>query len=302
MLRFHEPRRRGTNHSEQQQLPPGWEFIDLAGLGSNTAHSYAAALARTISYPLAVAAVLGAVAGIGHLSGSSAAAVGVLLQYGPIVVAGGAVLYSVERSHRRPWLSSIALDRRIDWRRLAIGCGVELAIVLGQLALIHAVTGWPWKFVLPAALPLVAVTLLLIPLQAASEEILFRGYLTQALGRVLRSRVLIVLIVALVFGMLHFNAYGPLTLPYFFVLSLIFSLVSLRDDRLELVIGGHSAMNSFAVVTASFSPLAPGIVGIEEGALPFNAAAIVVLLVNGALFYGLTRPLVRLFCERRAAP
>jgi membrane protease YdiL (CAAX protease family) len=302
MLRFQEPRRRGMNHSEQQQLPPGWQFIDLAALGSNTAHSYAAALARTILYPLAVAAVLGAIAGVGHVSGSSAAAVGVLLQYGPIVVAGGAVLYSVERRHRRTWLSLIAPGLRIDWRRLAIGCGAELAIVLGQLALIHAVTGWPWKFALPAALPLVACTLLLIPLQAASEELLFRGYLTQALGRIVRSRVLIAVIVGLVFGLLHLNAYGPLTLPYFFVLSLVFSLVSLRDDRLELAIGGHSAMNFFAVATASFSPLTPGVVGLGDGAVPFNGAAIVVLMVNGALFYGITRLLVRLFCERRAPP
>src|SRR5439155_4982160 len=119
-----------------------------------------------------------------------------------------------------------------DWRHVAIGVGAELAIVLGQLALIHLVTGWPWRFALPAALPLVLLTLLLIPLQAASEEILFRGYLTQALGRLARSRALIAAIVAAIFGALHLNTYGPLTVPYFFMLPLIFSPVSLRDGRL----------------------------------------------------------------------
>ena len=72
-----------------------------------------------------------------------------------------------------------------------------------------------------------------IPPQAASEGLLFRGYLTQALGRIIRSRVLIAATVGLVFSLLHFNAHGPLTVPYFFVLSLIFSLVSLRDERLR---------------------------------------------------------------------
>ena len=106
------------------------------------------------------------------------------------------------------------------------------------------------------------------------------------------------------FGGLHLNAYGPLTVPYFLGLSLIFSLVSLRDDRLELVVGGHAAMNLFAFVVAS-SMLGPetlgragqGMIGATQAAMPFNAAAIAVLIVNGALFYGLTRVLVRLLAR-----
>jgi hypothetical protein len=108
----------------------------------------------------------------------------------------------------------------------------------------------------------------------------------------------IALAVGLVFGGLHLNAYGTLTVPYFLVLSLIFSLVSLRDERLELVIGGHAAMNLFAFVVASamLGPESPaqGMIGGPQSALPFNTAAIAVLALNGALFYGLTRLLVRL--------
>ena len=37
----------------------------------------------------------------------------------------------------------------------------------------------------------------------AGEEVLFRGYLTQALGRIARSRVLIAATVGVVFGVLH---------------------------------------------------------------------------------------------------
>ncbi len=149
------------------------------------------------------------------------------------------------------------------------------------------------------ALPLFALAVLLIPPQAASEELLFRGYLTQALGRIIRSRVLIAATVGLVFGLLHFNAHGPLTVPYFFVLSLIFSLVSLRDERLELAIGGHTAINLFGFGAANLTVLGSGIVGLDPGAMPFNWAAIVVLIVNGAIFFGVTRLLVRVFCNPR---
>jgi membrane protease YdiL (CAAX protease family) len=275
------------------------QFIDLAELGINTRGSYGAALLRIVLYPLAFTALL-ALAGVAvgpPLGGSWASVNAVVLQFGPIVVAGAALLRSVRRSHRRPWLSLIAADLRLDWRRLAIGGGVELAILGGQLALVQALTGWPWRFSLPAMLPLFALFVLLISLQAASEEILFRGYLTQALGRIVRSRVLIAVTVGLVFGLLHFNTHGPLTAPYFFVLSLIFSLVSLRDERLELAIGGHAAINLFGFGFANLTVLGPGVVGLDRAALPFNWAAIVVLILNGAIFYGLTRLLVRGFCK-----
>jgi membrane protease YdiL (CAAX protease family) len=287
--------------------PRGWQFVDLAALGRNTGRSYAAALLRIILYPLAAAVLLGLAVALGTVvfhpqPGSIDPTVGILVQYGLIVVAGIAVLRSVERSHRRPWRSLVAPDLSIDWRRLAIGGGVQFAILGGELALVHALTGWPWRFSISAGLPLFVLGVLLIPLQATSEEILFRGYLTQALGRIVRSRVLIATTVGLVFGLLHLNTYGPLTLPYFLLLSLIFSLVSLRDERLELAIGGHGAMNLFAFGVANAGLAGPAAVSGGEAAMQFNWTAIVALMLNGALFYSVTRLLVRLFCVRRSAP
>jgi membrane protease YdiL (CAAX protease family) len=284
----------------------GWRFIDRAGIGINTARSYLAALLWIVLCPLAAAVVLGVSAGISGVVKQRppdliAPTTAILELYGPIVVAGGAVLYSVARIHQRPWQSLISPDLRLDGRRVAIGFAVEVAILGGQLALVHALTGWPWIFSLPDPLGVFLLALLLIPLQAASEELLFRGYLTQTLGLVLRSRVAIALVVGAVFGGLHLNAYGPLTVPYFLVLSLIFSAVSLRDERLELVVGGHAAMNLFAfvVATAMLGPetLGQGMIGAGQAGMPFNAAAIAVLIVNGALFYGLTRLFVRVFSK-----
>lgn len=286
----------------------GWLFIDLAALGVNTGRSYALAAAIIVLAPVAAAVLLGLAVGvtaaIGHSPpGTVAPATSILEQYLPIVIAGAAVLFCTSRVHRRPWLSLIAPDLRLDWRRLVIGLGVQLAILGGQLALVRYLVGWPWKFVPAAALPVLALGLVLVPLQAASEEILFRGYLTQALGRAVRNRFVIALAVAVAFGLLHLNVYGPLTMVYFAVVSLAFSAVSLRDDRLELAIGGHAAMNLFAFTAASSAFVEPAPIGGAAGligaapAVPFNWAAIAVALVNGALFYGLTRLFVRLFCR-----
>ena len=289
---------------DRLQRAHGRRLIGLAALGVNSGRSYIVALLQIVIYPLAAAVLFGIVVGLTDVFArrppdNSDPLAAIIEQYGLIVVAGAAVVHGAAHVHRRPWRSLVAPDLRLDWRRLAIGLAAELAILTGQLALVHLLTGWPWGLSLEAGLPVLALGLVLIPLQAASEELLFRGYLTQALGRVFASRVLIALVVAAIFGALHLNAYGPLTVPYFLLVSLIFSLVSLRDDRLELAIGGHAAMNLFAFAAANFGLLRPAILGTEAGAVQFNGAALVVLTVNGALFYGITRLLVRLCCREQ---
>jgi membrane protease YdiL (CAAX protease family) len=272
----------------------GWEFIDLSDLGVNTARSYLVALLRIVLLPLAflilsvVAVGLADAAGY-RLSPSALQVAGLAAALGTSVVGGIAVAWSVARIHRRPWLSLISADLRVDWRRLAIGAGVEVAL-LGALYPLHLLSVPPWRFASTTTAPVLGLMLLLIPLQAASEEILFRGYLTQALGRLFRNRGTIVMAVALIFGALHFDAYGALTIPYILFLSLTYSLVSLRDEKLELVVGAHAANNLFVF----------GALGFAVVKLTWPAVALVAL--HGIAFYGLTRLLVRLLCERRAAP
>jgi membrane protease YdiL (CAAX protease family) len=92
-----------------------------------------------------------------------------------------------------------------------------------------------------------------------------------------------------IFAVLHFNAYGPLTMPYMFVVSLIFSLTTLRDDRIELAIGAHTAQNCLAVVV-SIDSLFYG------QAVQITWPYLLAVVPYGILFYGLTRLLVRLAC------
>lgn len=304
----------GLRPGAQPRRGHGWEFIDLAALGDNRARCYLIGLLRLVLYPFGFAVVAGL--GIGVAIGVTAGlthkpppgvgqTVGLLFALALVIAAGGAVLRTVVRTHRRPWMSLVAPDLRLDWRRLAIGGGVEAALMLGQLSLAHALTGQPWGSISAAQLPLLALIFVLVPFQAASEEILFRGYLTQAFGRIFVSRPLIAVAVAVLFGLVHLNSYGPVSVPYFILLSLVYSLVSLRDGRLELTIGAHAAMNLSALVVANAMLAGGG--GDHAGsgaALPAVAltwAALAILAIRGGLFYGLSRLLVRLFCERGRA-
>ncbi|HKS90095.1 MAG TPA: type II CAAX endopeptidase family protein [Stellaceae bacterium] len=278
-------------------MPPqgyGWRFIDLAALGRNTFRSYALTILRIVLLPLAVAAIVfgGLFAGVAAhwLSSTAAVRMSVVAAFGLVVVAGIALAWGVARSHRRPWLSLISTDLALDSRRLAIGAGIEGGILIALVAAQHVVTGAPWRA--PSGLPVwvLAIVAVLIPFQAASEEMLFRGYLTQALGRLVRSRIVIAVIVGLAWGALHLNAYGPLTIPYLLILSLIYSAVSLRDERIELTIGAHSAMNWMAI---GATDLLTG-----HAAVTLTWPALGVLVVHGLVFYAVTRLLVRRFCAR----
>jgi membrane protease YdiL (CAAX protease family) len=277
--------------------PHGWAFIDLAQLGRNTVRSYVTTLLRVILLPLAffalafAAIAVAAATGIMPLSSLMTVVIGVAI--GGVIVAGIGLTWGVARSHRRPWLSLVSTDMALDWRRLAIGAGAEGVLVLVTLWGAHALTGEPWRGS-GMSLPLLVLILLLVPFQAAAEEMLFRGYLTQALGRVVRNRGVIAAAVGIVFGAIHFNAYGPLTLPYLLILSLVFSVVSLRDERLELAIGAHTANNWFALAATD----ALGAAG--KGAIRLDWPALALLVVHGAAFYALTRLLIRLWCERPA--
>lgn len=280
--------------------PPasGWRFIDLAGLGVNTLRSYVLTLLVVVIAPLvflvlAFVAIFAAAA-LQWLPESGVRYAVIATAFAALVLAGTVLALSVARFHRRPWRSLISPDLRLDWRRLAIGAGIQAALLLIVVYLGHRLTGRPWRVDLTIGVPGLALLLLLIPFQAASEEMLFRGYLTQGLGRVFRSRTVIAIVVGLLFGALHFNAYGVLTVPYLLVLSIVFSAASLRDERLELAIGAHTAMNWLAVAT--------GALGASRAEVEIVWPAFLLLFLHGALFYGLTRLLVRLFCNSAASP
>ena len=274
----------------------GWKFIDLAAFGINSRRSYFVALLRIVFYPLAFSALVVAAAIVTHQVLPLSPIAMVMGVFGPVIAAGIAVVQSVTRTHRRPWLSLVSARLTLDWKRLAIGAGVQAILASAFMFLMPFMTGQPWRLAATPSvtLPVLTLALLLTPLQAASEEILFRGYLTQALGRIFRSRYKIVVAVGMIFAVLHFNAYGPLTTPYMFAVSLIFSITTLRDDRIELAIGAHTAQNCLAVAV-SINSLFYGHTSIQL-TWPYLLAVV----LYGILFYGLTRLLVRLACDRSA--
>lgn len=153
--------------------------------------------------------------------------------------------------HRRPWRTLVTPYAQIDWRRMAEGAAVwvVLSLICSVLENLLYPGRYAWALDLQRWLPFALAALLLTPLQCAAEELVFRGYVLQGLGRILRNPVVLALLSSALFTVPHL--YNPEVAAYglavmaanYFVMGLFLAGVTLRDGRLELAIGAHAGNN-----------------------------------------------------------
>lgn len=163
-----------------------------------------------------------------------------------------ATLMVVALWHRRPMASVVTGAARVAWGRMALAFAAAFALFVAMALLGGEDPAHPsMPEALLRVLPLV---LIFTPIQSAGEELLFRGYVMQATASLTRSRVAIVVFNGALFAALHW--YNPaaqanaLAVGGYFLSGAGLALVALRDDGLELPIGGHIANNlvSFMVL------------------------------------------------------
>ena len=202
-----------------------------------------------------------------------------------------AYFFLVKPLNGRTFIQTINGNSSIRWKRIFIS-GV-IWIVLSAVYLIVYKGADPSNFRLNntsgTLFWLVLISLLLIPFQAALEEIIFRGYLMQGFTVLFRKRWIPVIITAVLFGILHawnpeIEEYGFFTMiPQYITFGLLFGIITVFDDGIEIAIGAHTANNIFLsiMVTNSSSILQTPAVyeqinidpRIEFGALVITAAA-----------------------------
>jgi uncharacterized protein len=145
-------------------------------------------------------------------------------------------LASVAGRVRWPWLIA---SSRIAFATMAAAIAILLAIALATGETIEP--SWPgWNVFAPAAL----VIVLVIPLQAAGEEYLFRGVLLQAFGAWTRNPWLAITLSALVFGAGH--GFAPPVFVATAISGLLMGWVAVRTGGLEAPIAMHVANNVIA--------------------------------------------------------
>ena len=162
--------------------------------------------------------------------------------------------------HKRSWITTVNGTHAIRWNRFFLGFGLwgSFMLILSILSYLINPENFEVQFQIEKWIPLLLVSLIVIPLQTSYEELLFRGYLSQGVGSLTGNRWLVLIVPSVFFALMHsFNPeiekYGFwITMPQYFVIGLTYTLISLLDDGIEIALGAHAVNNIFSATLANY--------------------------------------------------
>jgi len=176
---------------------------------------------------------------------------GLVLMVIPFITSLFIGIMLIKGFHRRNYKDVINGGRSIRWNRVWLGVIVWGALAGGYMLIDFLINpgNFDVQFNAASFIPLVFISVLLIPIQSGTEEFFFRGYLMQGVAARTKSRWLAVLIPALIFALIH--SFNPevkefgfwTTMPGYITFGLVFGIASVLDDGIEIAIGAHSINN-----------------------------------------------------------
>ena len=180
-----------------------------------------------------------------------------------------AVFLTLKWLHQRKLSTLISIEGKLSLMRLCLGAVVWLLLICLVALRIWLIDSLGYKsiFVPRQWFVLFLVAIVMTTVQSAGEELIFRGYLLQGLNRFTRQPIISAFLSSLVFAYWHFlNVINPFLIPKAEFLSYVLwgvftSIVTLRDNRIELAIGVHTATNLFflLIVQSADSPFTTAI-------------------------------------------
>ena len=182
----------------------------------------------------------------------------------PFVIGFLLLFYAARIIHRRTFLSFITTRPQLDLKRILVGflLWFIITVVLFSVELAQGATQYQWNLELNDFLLLIALAIVITPIQTGFEEILIRGFLMQLFARFIRLPIIVVLMSAGIFTVLHLDnpevdAMGYVALAYYILSGILTAFIAVMDDGLELSWGFHIANNLFAIliVTSKSSAL-----------------------------------------------
>ena len=199
------------------------------------------------------------VSGSGQFSGvEPVVSLAIILSASVLFLIG--IFLAIRFIHLRPFRTLITPERRISWRRILQGF-IAWVILLGIMSLVEAFFypgRYIWTMNFRQFLPFTVLALFLIPIQASTEELFFRGYLLQSIGLRLRNIWILSVLSGLVFMLPHLlNPEARINYLlmgfYYFIIGAVMAYITLRDGKLELAIGFHTANNLFSALVANYN-------------------------------------------------
>lgn len=162
--------------------------------------------------------------------------------------------------HKRTFISLITPLMKVDWKKILLAFAIYFlltAIVEGigyYLNPDNYIFQLQWnKFI-----PLLFLTVIVMPFQTSFEELLFRGYLYQGIGLVFKNAIPSVIITSLLFALMHtwnpeVTKFGFWTMfPFYFGFGLMLGFIVMTEKSLEISLAVHAANNMFSALFLTF--------------------------------------------------
>lgn len=174
----------------------------------------------------------------------------------PFIIGLIAFIILVKPLNQRSLLKVINGTSTFRWNRFFISAFVW--IIISAIYLFANLKLDPSNFSLNSVsetlIPLVIISVLLIPFQTAFEEVIFRGYLMQGFAVLAKNRWIPLVMTSLLFALIHgpnpeVKEFGFFTMmPQYLFFGLIFGIITILDDGIEASMGAHAANNAFLCI------------------------------------------------------
>jgi membrane protease YdiL (CAAX protease family) len=167
--------------------------------------------------------------------------------------------------HHKTLASIITGFEKIRWKRYFFGFALWGGLIVISTLITYLISPEeleirfnPGKFAV-----LLVTVIIFLPIQTATEELLFRSYLLQGLGIAFKNAIVPIILTSVLFGLMHgtnpeIKAHGLLIMmPYYICFGAFLGMLILLDEGAELSMGIHCANNlvSSLLVTSKNSVL-----------------------------------------------
>ncbi|WP_198658912.1 CPBP family intramembrane glutamic endopeptidase [Winogradskyella tangerina] len=177
----------------------------------------------------------------------------------------GILFLLVKFMHQRSILSLTTARHKVDYGRIFFSFMMVAVFTIGTFIIGYSIDSSEiiYQFDLKKFAILFLISIILFPFQIGLEEYLFRGYLMQHLGVLVKNKWFPLIFTSVLFGIAHsanpeIGAVGFWKMMIFYIgTGLLLGIMTLMDDGLELALGFHLGNNLLAslLVTADWTAL-----------------------------------------------
>ncbi|MFI0491494.1 lysostaphin resistance A-like protein [Flavobacterium sp.] len=221
-----------------------------------------------------------------------------IINLSPFILLLGMLFLLVKTLHNRDILSITTSRNKIDFKRFffSLGLIVLLSILGFAVSYFMDSKGIIWNFNPMKFGLLFLISILFFPFQIAYEEYLFRGYLMQQIGILVKNRWFPLIFTSVMFGLFHsanpeVAKMGFGVMAFYIGTGFFLGIITLMDESMELALGFHLGNNLIAalLITSDFSALQTDAVfrysGVENPVDMLNEMLVSIAIVYPILLF-----------------